>query len=458
MVQSGEPALGVHAGPHGGRGAQHEVHLAVVQGVEQRLLGFRLLVVLHEGNALGRHAEGDQALADPAIGREAPRGERPLGAQVREDHLRGARHRVRRAVRPAVAPVPGLLPDAEGVPDQQVELVLRLVVLLGHHEAQVDRGVPAVGNDGEQDVLALLGLTLSRLDRLDALGQVALVGLEGRAGGGGDDLALAARDRGQPQVLPQVVLQHHVRDGAEHGDQVGHVDELGEARHRLVEAGGLQFQLGAGIAEIGRPGVELLDATLLQHLRLHEALQGEHLAQGVGDGRARGQHQRPARIDGRHEARLHEQVPGPLRAVRGDALEAAHVGGEGQLAELLRLVGDQLVHAHLGDGQHVVLGAGQAFQLLLHALLHALDALAGDAVLTVEPAQQGRVGVELCLHQAALELRRRGDELERRMGDDDAVPVGGRRPGQEAAAPVLAEVGLVGHQDAGTRVELQELA
>ena len=44
------------------------------------------------------------------------------------------------------------------------------------------------------------------------------------------------------------------------------------------------------------------------------------------------------------------------------------------------------------------------------------------------------------------------------MGDDDRVPVRGRGPRQEAVALLLHEIGLVGDQDAGVRVERQELA
>ena len=44
------------------------------------------------------------------------------------------------------------------------------------------------------------------------------------------------------------------------------------------------------------------------------------------------------------------------------------------------------------------------------------------------------------------------------MGDDDRVPVRGRGARQEPGALLLDEIGLVGDQDAGGRVELQELA
>ena len=52
----------------------------------------------------------------------------------------------------------------------------------------------------------------------------------------------------------------------------------------------------------------------------------------------------------------------------------------------------------------------------------------------------------------------RGDELERRMGDDDAVPIRRRGARKEALTLVLHEIGLVGDEDIGGRIELQELA
>ena len=68
-------------------------------------------------------------------------------------------------------------------------------------------------------------------------------------------------------IFAQVRRQHHVRERAEHGDQLGDVDELAEARHRPVFAGGLQLEFGRGVAEGGGPGVELVQATLAQRLR-----------------------------------------------------------------------------------------------------------------------------------------------------------------------------------------------
>ena len=202
------------------------------------------------------------------------------------------------------------------------------------------------------------GLPLPRLDRLDALGEMALIGEEGLARRGGDDLASAAGDRRQAEILAQVRLQHDVRRHASDRHEVGDVDELAEPGDGLVEAGGLKFEFGPRLPEIGRPGVEFLNAALLQCVRLDEPLEGEELGERIGDrGAGRGD-QRAAGVPRRVDvAGLDIEVPGPLRSVRIDALQRRLVGRERQLAELLHLVDDELVDADLGDGQHVVLAA-----------------------------------------------------------------------------------------------------
>ena len=102
MVQRLEPELGVDAGAHGQGRAQHEPHAAGVDVVEQALLVGRALEVLHDGD-LGRgHAEPDQLVPDPAIGREAAGVLGRERAEVGEDHLRRTRDRERRPVRAAV--------------------------------------------------------------------------------------------------------------------------------------------------------------------------------------------------------------------------------------------------------------------------------------------------------------------------------------------------------------------
>ena len=216
----------------------------------------------------------------------------------------------------------------------------------------------AVGDDREQDVVALLRLPLPRLDRLDALGEIALIGEEGLARRGRDDLASAARDSRQAEILAQVRLQHHVRRHARDRHEVGDVDELAEPGDGLIEAGGLKLEFRPRLPEIGRPGVEFLNAALLQGVGLDEPLQGEELGQRIGDRGAGGGDQRAAGVPRRVDvAGLDIEVPGPLRSVRIDALQRRLVGPERQFSEFLHFVDDQLVDADLGDGQHVVLAA-----------------------------------------------------------------------------------------------------
>ena len=115
-----------------------------------------------------------------------------------------------------------------------------------------------------------------------------------------------------------------------------------------------------------------------------------------------------------------------MRAIRIDALQRRLVGGEGKLAELLHLVDDQLVDADLGDRQHVVLARLQPVEVLFEPFPHPLDALAREPVGAVDALEQVGIGLDLIGDQPAFKLGRGGDELERRMGDDDAVPLRGR--------------------------------
>jgi hypothetical protein len=119
--------------------------------------------------------------------------------------------------------------------------------------------VAAVGDDGQQDVVALLGFAGPFFDRLDSLCQMLLIGEEGLACGRGDDLPTSARDRRQLQILAQIGLEHDVGDHPIDRHEVGDIDELAESRDRLVEAGRLELELGPCFPETGRPGVELVD-------------------------------------------------------------------------------------------------------------------------------------------------------------------------------------------------------
>ena len=451
--------MGVDAGAHGLGRADENPLFAGVHVVEEALLGGGALVVLHEGN-LGRgHAERDQLLPRPEIGGKAASLGDGRRSEVGEDHLRRAGDRVRRAVGAKVAAIGRLAPDFEDFGDHRIQFVLGLVRMAGINEAEVDRGVAAVGYDRKQDVVALLGFALALFDRLDALSQNLLIGLEGGARGNGDDLALAAGDLRELEILSKLRLQDDVGEVAEHRNEFGDVDELGEPADRLVEARGLQLEVRGRLAEGGGPGVEFLNAALGKHFGLEEPLDGEHLAERVGDRRAGGGDQRPHRGALRaEESGLDVEVPGALRPVRIDALQRALVGGEGELAELLHLIDDDLVDADLGDRQEIVFAGFQRLEPRLHALFHPLDAFARDAVLGVDPIEKIDVGADHVRDESPLEVGGRGDELERRMGDDDAVPIRRRGSGKEALTLVLHEIGLVGDEDVGGRVELQEFA
>ena len=107
-----------------------------------------------------------------------------------------------------------------------------------------------------------------------------------------------------------------------------------------------------------------MDAALEECLRRLEAQQRVHLPQCIGDRRSRGLDERPARVLLVDEARLDVKVPGALRALRIDALQVDAVRGEGELAELLGLVHDDLVDADFLDRDHVVTAVLDAFEPL----------------------------------------------------------------------------------------------
>jgi hypothetical protein len=91
------------------------------------------------------------------------------------------------------------------------------------------------------------------------------------------------------------------------------------------------------------------------------------------------------------------------------------------------------------------------------AFLHALKPLAGEAILRIDAGQQLLIGFKFVLQHLLLEGGRDRNELEGGMRDDDRIPVRGRGARQEAITLLLHEIGLVGDEDAGVRVERQKL-
>ncbi len=392
------------------------------------------------------------------IGREAPCVLGRQRAEIGEDHLCGTRDRERTAVALPVALLAGLLPDAIGVRDQLVQLIVGLVAVPRLHEPHVDRGVAAIGDDLQENVVTLLGPARASLDLVDPSRQFLLVRTEGVAGVRRDKPTATALDAGQLQVTAQVVLQHHVGDGAEHVDQFGDVDELREAFDRLVIAGGLQLQLGARVAKGAGPRVELVDAAIPQQPLVLVAYKREHFAHRVGDRRSRSLDQRAARIDGLDEAAFYVEVPGALRTIRVHALQRRPVGRKCQLPEFLRLIDDDLIDAELLDSQHVITALAERFQLLGQFLLHRFEPLAGDAIVAIGAGNQVLEARDLRLDHLLLKGGRDGNKLEGRMSNDNGVPAGRSGTREEAGALVFGEVGLVGDEDAGGRVKLQEFA
>ncbi len=104
------------------------------------------------------------------------------------------------------------------------------------------------------------------------------------------------------------------------------------------------------------------------------------------------------------------KIPGALRTVGIDALQSRHVGGEGQLAELLRLVDDDLVDADFRDGQQIVLAGGERFEPFLQSLLQPLEPLARDAIVAFDLGEELLVELQLVLDHLPLECGRHANE------------------------------------------------
>ncbi|MET4213885.1 hypothetical protein ABIB95_008738 [Bradyrhizobium sp. LA2.1] len=130
MMQRLQPKLGVDTGAHRIGRTDQETHRAGAHVAEQALLRLGLLVILHESDFRCRHTHADELIANPAVGGEAPGFLDADRAEIGEDHLGGAGKLKRLAVRTHVIVLRRLLPDAEGVRDEIVELVLQLIVIV----------------------------------------------------------------------------------------------------------------------------------------------------------------------------------------------------------------------------------------------------------------------------------------------------------------------------------------
>ncbi len=249
------------------------------------MLGLGLLVVLHESDFRGRDPEADELIADPAVGGKAAGFLDADRAEIGEDQLCRAGQIEGFSLAGQVGVGGRLAPDAEAVLDQLVELVARLIVIVGIDQPQINRRMAPVGNDGKQNVVAGLGRTFALFNGLDAGLEDLLIELKVVGRLGGDDLPFARRDGGNFHILLQILRQHDIGKAAEHGDQFRHIDEGREPRDGLVFTRGLQFEFGRHIAESRGPGVELVQAAFLERVEAEEPLNRKHFAQRIGDRR-----------------------------------------------------------------------------------------------------------------------------------------------------------------------------
>ena len=124
----------------------------------------------------------------------------------------------------------------------------------------------------------------------------------------------------------------------------------------------------------------------------------------------------------------------------------------------MRFVDEQVVDAGGLEGDAGVAGGVElGLEPFLRGQEHGLELLGGQllfgALGPVDPPADLR---ELAVHVGLLGVGGQRDPLERRMGDDDRVPVAGGDPGDELPPPVRLQVLLLGDQDLGLRVQLEE--
>ena len=159
---------------------------------------------------------------------------------------------------------------------------------------------------------------------------------------------------------------------AEHRQKFGQVDEFRKARvHAVAGAVRRQFERGDRFGEIRGPGVEMLDAALLQKVRAEIAEHGVHLGHGVRDRRAGGEDDAAAAGDFADVAGLHVHVEGAVAVGVRQARDAVHFRRVEQVLIEVGLVDEDLVNAEFLEGDRVV------FALAVGALLE----LGGEALL-----------------------------------------------------------------------------
>ena len=180
-------------------------------------------------------------------------------------------------------------------------------------------------------------------------------------------------------------------------------------------------------------------------------MQHVQLGQAVGD-RGAGE-ERPAaagRVAAAQPPQLEGQVGGALGRLDAEAL---HAGREPEPLEVVGLVDQQVVDAELLEGHPVV---GAVLQQLALAGLQPvgllgdlLDGAAGPLLVLAQGHGGLAVQLDLGGQPGGLGVGVDGQGGERRVGDDDHVPVAGGAAGREPLAALPGEVVLGDHEDVG---------
>ncbi|AAL49571.1 unknown [Sinorhizobium phage PBC5] len=375
-----------------------------------------------------------------------------------------------------------LLVDAGHLVGGAMHLGAGIVAIARIDEAHVERSLARVRHDLEHVVgalLLLLGQVLGapddralweheiavvvRLADADVGGLIRRT-LHGDVGG-----LAAAHLRERQRLADRGELRLDVVVGDDIGEaqimlhQLGHVHELREAAVELVLSRRRQLPIRHHLAEHLRPSVKVRDAEITQHGLVEVAHDREHFGHGVAQRGTGEEHDVIAVGAFQDETALHEQIGGLLAACRvAEPRDALHRGGIGEVLELVHLVDIERIHAELVEGQPIVLFAGveQPFHLGLE-IVAPLRELGDVAAFLARGTTQRRDRVlkivHLRLNEPCLILSIHADTAERRVRDNNRVPVSGGDASEQALAVLLLEILLSRRQDLGARVELDEI-
>ena len=438
MVQGNEALLHVGAGAQLLRGPQQHAHLAGVHLAEQVSLLIVGVVVVDEGDLVGRDALLNQRLLEIIVHAEATHGRlhgaQPVGALGLQFFL-GRFHVLQDALRLLVAQrcraldVLGRSVDAGlerlvflqlglGLLDRRAQIrkhqlgALHIVVLLVAvnnlvrsavnataflalgdfmlHQADVHRRLAGVSHDAQDVVIPLLGRSLARFNDGSTPGDVLHVGFLGRRLVQRQRGAASALERRQRELcavvflavgLLDVIHRHRISHLVKHLQQIRRVHEVAHAVAGLVAvaAGRLHPHLVYAGEGVG-PGVERVEALRL-HLVGHQVPHHVvHLGQRVGNRRAGGKHHALAAtvlvVD---LVGLQVHIVGTLRAgAVAQSLHPVHLGAEHQVLEHMGFVDKQLVHAQLAEVQQIVhRPVAQRLDAVFQALLQGFELLDG---------------------------------------------------------------------------------